>query len=109
MLSLIVLVILETKFCNLCLAAWACLPSDLRTLIASDMYIFSREELAHFCKDILKELHGLLFADAKYIIRNTPVAPNLIRTACTSELRISSKSSQHMSRQVNLRNYGNSF
>ena len=109
MLRLIMFVILEPEFLDLSLTARTSLPSYLRAFIASDMHIFGREKLAHFCEYIFKELHGLFLSDTEHIIRDAPVAPHLVRPSCTSEFGISCKSCQHMARQVNFRNHGDSL
>ena len=108
-LGLMVLIILESEFGDLCLAVRTFLPAYLRAFVSTDVYIFGREKFAYFSEDILKELHGLFLSDAENVVGDTPVTPYFVGTACTSELRISCKRSKHMARKVNLRNYSNAL
>ena len=109
MLCFIFVVVLKSELCDLGLAVSTCLPTYLRTLISSDVNVFSREELANLCEDVLKELHCLLSTYAKHVVCNTPHAPHLIRTASTAILRICCKSCEHMSWKVDLRDDGNAL
>ena len=109
MLRLILLVGLESKFADLGLAARTFLPTNLRTLVAAHMDIFRREEVADLREDILKELHGLFLTYAKHIVRDSPIAPHAVRTACAAEFRISGECCEHMTGKVDLRNDGNAL
>ncbi len=73
------------------------------------MDILGREKLHHLSEHILDECESLFFSYAKDLIRYAPFLPNLIRTAGTAEFRVSSDSSLHMSRKVNLRNDGDTL
>ena len=109
MLSLVFVVVLEAELLDLCLAVRTLLPTDLRALVAADVYIFGREELAYFGEYVLQELHGLLLSYAEHVVCNAPQTPYFIWTACTSELRICCKSCKHVAREVDFRNYSDAL
>ena len=109
MLGIKASVTLETKLLDLCLAMRTLLPTDLRALISTDMDILRREELCHLGKHILQECHSVLLSCAKHIVSYTPHPPYIVWSSCASKFRICSKSSEHMSWKVNLRNNGNSL
>ena len=109
MLWLVFIICLESKLSNLGLASRTFLPTYLRALVATDVDIFRREKVAYFGKHILKELHGLFFSYAKYIIRYAPISPDLIWPSGTSEFRICCQSCQHVSWKVDFRNDGDSL
>ena len=85
------------------------LPAYLRALVATDVYIFCREEFAYLCKYILEELHCLLLTYAKNVVSYAPFAPYVVWTACTSKFRISGKRCEHMARKVDFRNHSDTF
>ena len=109
MLCLEAVVVLKTELCDLCLAMRTCLPTYLRTLVATNVYVLCREELANLGEDILEELHCLLLSDAKNVVGDAPFAPYIVWTACTSELRVSCERSEHVTWKVNLRNHSDAF
>ena len=104
MLSLEAVLVLEAEFLDLSLALRTLLPAYLRTLVTSDMHILGWEKGCNLSEDILKEYHCLFVSGAKHVVSNTPASPYIVRTSGTSVLRICGKSSEHMTRKVNLRN-----
>ena len=104
MFSLLTVLIRKTEFLDLCLTLRAGLPTNLRTLITADMYIFIWEEIAHFSQDILKESIDSLISGTKHIFGNAPARPDFVRSSGASKFRICCKRCQHVSRKVNLRN-----
>ena len=105
MLCLIFVVALKTKLGDLCLTMRTFLPTDLWTLVTSDVNIFCREELAHLCEDVLEELHSLLSTYAKNVVCNTPHSPYFVWTASTSIFRICRQCSKHVAWEVDFWNY----
>ena len=80
-------------------------PFSLRTFVTSDMNIFRREDIHYFRQDIINKSQYTVVSGTKHLIRYSPYFPNLIRSTCTSQMRISSQCSLHMSRKVNFRYY----
>ena len=109
MLSLVFVVVLEAELLDLCLAVRTLLPTYLRTLVAADVNILGREELAYFSEHVLQELHCLFLSYTENVVCNAPQAPYFIWTACTSEFRICCKSCKHVAREVDLRNYSDAL
>ena len=105
MLCLVFVVVLEAEFLDLGLAVRTFFPADLRTLVAADVNILGREELAYFSEYVLQELHGLLLSYAEHVVCNAPQTPYFIWTACASELRICCKSCKHVAGKVDFRNH----
>ena len=97
-------VTLQAKFLDFRLALRASLPRSLRTFIATDMDISSREKSADLVQNIFKKCIDLLVAYAEHIIRHAPTMPHLIWSACTAKMRICGKSCKHMTRKIDFRN-----
>ena len=104
MLSLLAVLVFQSKFLDLGLTLRAGLPTGLRTFVSSYMDIFIREELTYFCQDIFQESIYSLISCTEHIVGNAPARPDFIRAAGTSQLGICSQGGKHMSREVNLRN-----
>ena len=79
-------------------------PFSLRTFVTSDMDIFRREDIHYFRQDIINKSQYTVVSGTKHLIRYSPYFPNLIRSTCTSQMRISGQCSLHMSRKVDFRN-----
>ena len=101
--ALKLVLVLKTLLLDALLAVRALFPRITRSLIAADMDILVREELKHLRKDIFDKLKGALLTCAEDILADTPASPNLIRTACTAELRIGCKCRNGVTRHLNLR------
>ena len=67
------------------------------------MDIFGREELHKLCEHILQEGEHVFFSGAHDLIGHTPLSPDLVRASGASQLRISREGSEHVTRQVDLR------
>ena len=79
-------------------------PFSVRTFVTSDMDIFRREDIHYFRQDIINKSQHTVVSGTKHLIRYSPYFPNLIRSTCTSQMRISGQCSLHMSRKVDFRN-----
>ena len=82
-------------------------PLGLRTFVTAHMDIFRREDIHDLSQYILHKLNGLIISGTENIVRNTPLTPYFIRTSGTSQFRISSQGSLHVTGQVDFRNNGN--
>ena len=72
--------------------------------IATDMDVFSRKQVAHFCEYVFEKLECRFLADAKYLFTYPPASPNLIILTLTSELGIAGQSGLGMSGHFDFRN-----
>ena len=99
-------VVFQSQFIGLGLAFRTILPSDFRTFVASDMYVRRREEFHDFGEHPVEEFENGVIAGTQYVIGNSPFRPYLVRSAGTSQFRISRKGSLHVTRKVDLRNDG---
>ena len=101
------LVRFQAQGLDACLTLRTGFPLHLRTLVTPYVDVFRRENLDDFGQYVLDELDGLVVSGTQYVVRNAPLGPYLIRTAGTTQFRISGQCSLHVSRQVDFRNDGN--
>ena len=101
------LIAFYTQCLDTCLTFRTSLPTHFRTFVTTYMNIFRWENLNDFTQHIVNKLQCLIISGTQYIIRYTPYFPYFIRTACTSQFRISSQSSLHVSRHIDFGNNRN--
>lgn len=75
------------------------------SLIPAEMNVLRREKFNDLIKNIIDEGIHAVAARAEYVCASAPAAHDLIGASCTSELRIARKGRQHVTRQVDLRDY----
>ena len=97
-------VALDAQRLDTCLTLRTSLPLHLRTFVATHMDVFRREDVDDFRQHILDEPDGLVVTRTKHVVGNTPHAPHFIRTARTSQFRISRQRRLHVTRKVDFRN-----
>ena len=86
-----------------CLALRTFGPTIAWSFVTSDVDILIREQVGYLAQYIFYKLHCFIVTNAKYIFKYSPVFFYFIRTSRTTQFRVSSQSSNHMSGQVYFR------
>ena len=76
------------------------LPTHFRAFVTAYMDIFGREKIDHLAEHVFEEGHCLFIAGTDHIVRYAPLGPYFIRSARTTQVRISRDSCQLVSRKV---------
>ena len=97
---------LYAKFRYALLAFRTLLPSCFRAFVTSDMDIFRWENVHYFIKHVVDKCKGRVISRTQHVGRHSPSAPYTVWPSCTAKTGVGRKCCKHVSRQVNLRDYG---